>query len=72
MGGNMQEDGTTKPVISPDYETAALLLQLQQDMLAYVDEEAAEPTVVIGAGVTPGLALATDGGVWPRASWWLH
>ena len=40
-------------VISPDYETAALLLQLQQDMLAYVDEEAAEPTVVIGAGVIP-------------------
>ena len=40
-------------VISPDYETAALLLQLQQDMLAYVDEETAEPTVVIGAGVIP-------------------
>lgn len=40
-------------VISPDYETAALLLQLQQDMLAYVDEEAAEPTVVIGAGIIP-------------------
>ncbi len=40
-------------VISPDYETAALLLQLQQDMLAYVDEKAAEPTVVIGAGVIP-------------------
>ena len=40
-------------VISPDYETAALLLQLQQDMLAYVDEAAAEPTVVIGAGVIP-------------------
>ena len=40
-------------VISPDYETAALLLQLQQDMLAYVDEEAAAPTVVIGAGVIP-------------------
>ena len=40
-------------VVSPDYETAALLLQLQQDMLAYVDEAAAEPTVVIGAGVIP-------------------
>ena len=38
-------------VVSPDYETAALLLLLQQDMLAYVDDGAAEPTVVIGAGV---------------------
>ncbi|MBS0169473.1 MAG: hypothetical protein JSR62_03900 [Nitrospira sp.] len=39
--------------ITPDYETAALLLLLQQDMLAYVDETAAVPTLVIGAGITP-------------------
>jgi len=29
-----------------------LLLLLQQDMLAYLDEAAAEPTVVLGAGIT--------------------
>ena len=40
-------------VISPDYEIAALLLQLQQDMLAYVDDAAAAPTVVVGAGIIP-------------------
>jgi hypothetical protein len=40
-------------VISPDYETAALLLSLQQDMLAYVPDAAAVPTVVIGAGILP-------------------
>lgn len=39
--------------VTPDYETAALLLLLQQDMLAYVDDQAAEPTVVVGAGITP-------------------
>lgn len=39
--------------VSPDYEAAALLLLLQQDMLAYVDEAAAESTVVIGAGIIP-------------------
>jgi hypothetical protein len=39
--------------VSPDYEIAALLLLLQQDMLAYVDEAAIQPTVVIGAGVRP-------------------
>jgi hypothetical protein len=38
-------------VISPDYETAALLLLLQQDMLAYVDGSPDDPTVVIGAGI---------------------
>jgi hypothetical protein len=38
-------------VISPDYETAALLLLLQQDMLAYVDREAESPALVIGAGI---------------------
>ena len=39
--------------VSPDYETAALLLLLQQDMLAYLDDAAAEPTVVLGAGIIP-------------------
>ena len=39
--------------VSPDYETAALLLLLQQDMLAYLDGGAVEPTVVVGAGITP-------------------
>jgi hypothetical protein len=56
--------------VSPDYETAALLLLLQQDMLAYVDKAATEPTVVIGAGVTSAWlshpmavsALALPGG----------
>ena len=37
--------------VSPDYETAALLLLLQQDMLAYLDQSGTEPVVVIGAGV---------------------
>lgn len=39
--------------VSPDYETAALLLLLQQDMLAYLDGGAVESTVVVGAGITP-------------------
>ena len=38
--------------VSPDYETAALLLLLQQDMLAYLDHTGTEPAVVIGAGMT--------------------
>lgn len=38
-------------VVSPDYETAALLLLLQQDMLASVDDSAEDAPVVIGAGV---------------------
>lgn len=38
--------------VTPDYETAALLLLLHQDMLAYPDDQAAEPTVVVGAGIT--------------------
>ncbi len=38
--------------VTPDYETAALLLLLQQDMLAYVEETASVPAVVIGAGIT--------------------
>lgn len=37
--------------VSPDYETAALLLLLQQDMLVYLEDRATEPAVVIGAGV---------------------
>lgn len=38
-------------VVSPDYETAALLLLLQQDMLAYVDDTTEGHAVVIGAGI---------------------
>lgn len=38
-------------VVSPDYEAAALLLKLQQDMLAYVEEQGPDSTVVIGAGM---------------------
>lgn len=38
-------------VVSPDYETAALLLLLQQDMLAYVDETTDGLSLVIGAGI---------------------
>jgi hypothetical protein len=37
--------------VTPHYWTAAEMLLLQLDMLAYVDEAASEPTVVIGAGV---------------------
>ncbi len=40
-----------RTTVSPDYETAALLLLLQQDMLAYLDTEVAESPVVIGAGI---------------------
>ncbi len=40
-----------RAAVSPDYETAALLLMLQQDMLAYVDDTTDDPAVVIGAGV---------------------
>ena len=40
-----------RATVSPDYETAALLLLLQQDMLVYLDDTATEPTVVIGAGI---------------------
>lgn len=40
-----------RAAVSPDYETAALLLMLQQDMLAYVDDMKDGPAVVIGAGI---------------------
>ena len=40
-----------RDTVSPDYETAALLLLLQQDMLVYLEDRATEPAVVIGAGV---------------------
>jgi hypothetical protein len=41
------------PDVEPHYWTAAETLLLQLDMLAYDDESAAAPTVVIGAGVLP-------------------
>lgn len=39
------------PHVTPHYWTAAEMLLLQLDVLAYVDEAAGEPIVVIGAGV---------------------
>lgn len=39
------------PHVTPHYWTAAEMLLLQLDMLAYTDLAAREPTVVIGAGV---------------------
>jgi hypothetical protein len=39
--------------VMPSYSTAAELLLMQLDMLAYADETAGEPTIVIGAGVQP-------------------
>ena len=40
--------------MTPHYWTAAEMLLLQTDMLAYVDEAAAEPVLVVGGGVPPG------------------
>ena len=37
--------------VTPSYNVAAEMLLLQLDMLAYSDETADEPTIVIGAGV---------------------
>jgi hypothetical protein len=39
--------------VTPSYTAAAEILLLQLDMLAYVDKTAAEPTLVIGAGIQP-------------------
>jgi hypothetical protein len=39
------------PYVTPHYWTAAEMAMLQLDMLAYFDESASEPTVVIGAGI---------------------
>ncbi len=39
------------PHVTPHYWTAAEMTLLQLDMLGYIDEEATEPTVVIGAGI---------------------
>ena len=71
MVGNIARGWHNESVISPDYETAALLLQLQQDMLAYVDDEAGTHRRDWRRD-HPGLALATNGRVWPRASRWLN
>ena len=44
--------GWVKPnPVTPHYWTAAEMLLLQLDMLAYVDESAPEPTLVIGGGI---------------------
>jgi hypothetical protein len=39
------------PHVTPHYWTAAEMLLLQMDMLAYLDESTGEPTLVVGAGV---------------------
>jgi hypothetical protein len=39
------------PHVTPDYWSAAEMALLQLDMLAYVKEEGAKPTLVIGGGV---------------------
>jgi len=39
------------PDVTPHYWTAAEMAMLQLDMLAYLDESAGEPTVVIGGGI---------------------
>jgi hypothetical protein len=41
----------TPPHVTPHYWTAAEMLLLQLDMLAYLDESENEPTLIIGAGV---------------------
>ena len=39
------------PYVTPHYWTAAEILLLQLDMLAYIDQAASDPTLVIGAGI---------------------
>ena len=39
------------PYVTPHYWTAAEILLLQLDMLAYIDQALSKPTVVIGAGI---------------------
>ena len=41
------------PHVTPHYWTAAEIVLLQLDMLAYADEATEEPTLVVGAGVLP-------------------
>ena len=41
------------PNVTPHYWTAAEMLLLQLDMLAYVDESSSEPAIVVGAGIPP-------------------
>jgi hypothetical protein len=39
------------PHVTPHYRTAAEMLLLQLDMLAFVDDSGAEPVLVVGAGI---------------------
>ncbi|HLN85293.1 MAG TPA: hypothetical protein VK200_02500, partial [Candidatus Limnocylindrales bacterium] len=50
---NGQDGQNGEDIVTPSYRTAAEMLLLQLDMLAYSDETANEPTIVIGAGVQP-------------------
>jgi hypothetical protein len=50
--------------VTPHYWTAAEMLLLQLDMLAYVDESGGAPTLVIGAGIPKewlDLAMSVKG-----------
>jgi hypothetical protein len=40
-----------RPHVTPEYQSAAEMLLLQLDMLAYDDSLADEPTIVVGSGV---------------------
>lgn len=76
----------TPPHVTPHYWTAAEMLLLQLDMLAYLDESGAEPTLVIGAGVpeawlakpmnVEGLTTRLGGVDWQwkggKMTVWLH
>ncbi|MGA7933340.1 MAG: hypothetical protein WCA35_07320 [Kovacikia sp.] len=41
------------PTVTPHYGAAAQMLLLQLDMLAFVNQSASQPTLVIGAGIPP-------------------
>ena len=49
------------PYVTPHYWTAAEMLLLQLDMLAYTDLATPEPTVVIGAGIPTQWLKKTHG-----------
>jgi hypothetical protein len=40
-----------RPYVTPEYQSAAEMLLLQMDMLAYNDRLAGEPTIVVGSGI---------------------
>jgi hypothetical protein len=48
---NMARGWVNPPHVTPHYWTAAEMLLLQEEMLAYVDESKAGPVLVVGAGI---------------------